>query len=307
MSTTSSLPKSAARSSLHQHQQEHLDTSRPTGDEVTSICVVNKGFFCLIGGKRLCLYTKIGDSWDFAKTREYVVPNNDLATTRSSSTNVTPSTVSADKQQQLNLGQAMWKVAVSPAEEHVLVLTSKQQIYAVSDIGKDQAMESRVSHWPIDEDPNLFALLQEPFVLELIFHSFHQSAIRGIDVAVQKPLFVSSGDDQTVRLWNYQSMVIEQMRAYLEPVYAISLHPSGHQMVVAFASKVSLMNILIDGFYVVKEFPIHAAHDVRFSHGGHLFAVVDANIVQVISPIHQRVLHRLNHGQTVRLRSEICS
>lgn len=261
--------------------------------------MVNKGFFCLIGGKRLCLFTKIGDSWDFVKSREYVVPNNDLGTARSSSTNATPSLVSVDKQQQLNLGQGMWKVAVSPAEEHVLVLTNKQQIYAVSDIGKDQAMESRVRQSPTVSNTDLFVFVQEPFVLELIFHSFHQSAVRGIDIAVQKPLFVSSGDDQTVRLWNYQSMTIEQMRAYLEPVYAIALHPNGHQMVVAFASKVTLMNILIDGFYVVKEYPIHAAHDVRFSHGGHLFAVIDANIVQVISPIYQRVIHRLNHGQTV--------
>jgi hypothetical protein len=36
-----------------------------------------------------------------------------------------------------------------------------------------------------------------------------------------------------------------------------------------------------------------------FSHGGHLFAVTDSNIIQIISPIYIKVLHRLNHGQTV--------
>ena len=98
----------------------------------------------------------------------------------------------------------------------------------------------------------------------MIFNSFHQSAIRGIDIAVQKPIFVSAGDDHTIRLWNYQTMSIEQMQYYAEPVYSIALHPSGHQMVVAFASKVSLMNILIDGFYTLKEYPIHAAHNISF-------------------------------------------
>jgi hypothetical protein len=44
----------------------------------------------------------------------------------------------------------MWKIAVSPKEEHVLVLTSKQQLYSVSDMAKDQTAESRV---------NLFILL----------------------------------------------------------------------------------------------------------------------------------------------------
>lgn len=100
--------------------------------------------------------------------------------------------------------------------------------------------------------------------MEFVFHSYHQSSIRGLDIAVQKPLFVSSGDDHSVRLWNYETNTIEQMKFYNEPVYAISMHPSGHQMVVAFASKVCLMNVLIDGFSTVKEYPIHAAHGIKF-------------------------------------------
>lgn len=145
LSIVSSIPKSVAKSTLLQHQQEHLDTSRPTGEEVTCICMVTKGFFCLIGGKRLCLYTKIGDSWDFAKTREYVVPSSETSTTRSSiTTYLAPSQVSTD-QQPLSTNQMMWKVAVSPKEEHVLVLSNKQQLYSVSDMTKDQTVESRVS------------------------------------------------------------------------------------------------------------------------------------------------------------------
>ena len=115
---------------------------------MTSMCIVSKGFFCLIGGKRLCLFTKIGDSWDFAKTREYIIPEGELRTARSAGGNTqhTPSLVAGDRtqQQQQISGHAMWKVAVSPAEEHVLVLSNKQQIYAVSDMARDQAMESRV-------------------------------------------------------------------------------------------------------------------------------------------------------------------
>jgi len=106
--------------------------------------------------------------------------------------------------------------------------------------------------------------LKEAFQLELAFHSYHQSAIRGLDIAVQKPLFVSSGDDHTVRLWNYETNSIEQMKVFPEPIYAISIHPTGHQLVAAFASKVCLMNILIDGFSTIKEFPIHAAHQIQY-------------------------------------------
>ncbi|CAF1626128.1 unnamed protein product, partial [Adineta ricciae] len=282
VSTTSSAPKSGNRSALNQHQQEHLDTSRPSGEKVTSINVVNKGFFCLVGGKRLCHYSKIADSWDFAKTREYVVPTNDTGTARSLDSDSNHPQTSNDKQQ-ISGEQAMWKVAVSPKEEHVLVLTSKQQIYAVSDITKDQPAESA-----------------EPFLLELVFNSYHQLSIRGVDIGIQKPLFVSSGEDHTVRLWNYETNTLEQIRLYSEPVYAISIHPNALQIVVAFASRVCLMNILVDGFSTVKEFAIRAAHDIKFSNGGQLFAVVDSDIIQIISPLYLKVLHRMNHGQSIR-------
>ncbi|CAF0950735.1 unnamed protein product [Adineta steineri] len=282
LSTMSSATKSGARSALHQHQQEHLDTSRPSGEEVTSINTVNKGFYCLVGGKRLVHYSKIADSWDFAKTREYVVPANEGGTARSLDDELAPSQTLNDKQQ-MNNEQVMWKVAVSPKEEHTLVLTSKQQIYSVSDIAKDHSAESG-----------------EAFVLELVFNSYHQSSIRGLDIGVHKPLFVSSGEDHTVRLWNYETNALEQMRLYTEPVYAISIHPNALQIVVAFASRVSLMNILVDGFSTVKEFAIRAAHQIKFSHGGQLFAVIDSDIIQVISPLYLKVFHRLNHGQTIK-------
>ncbi len=100
--------------------------------------------------------------------------------------------------------------------------------------------------------------------MELVFNSYHQSSIRGLDICVHKPLFVSSGEDHTVRLWNYETNTLDQIKLYNEPVYAISIHPSGLQIVVAFASRVSLMNILVDSFSTVQEFSIRAAHDIKF-------------------------------------------
>ena len=100
--------------------------------------------------------------------------------------------------------------------------------------------------------------------MELIFNPFHQATIRDIDMAIQKPLFVSGGDDQTLRLWNYETNTIEQMHLYSDMITAIGIHPSGHQLAVAFSSKVSLMNVLMDGFHVQKDYPIHGAKCIRF-------------------------------------------
>jgi hypothetical protein len=152
---SSSFAKSLAKSSLLQQQQEHLDTSRPTGEEVTSIIIVSKGFFCLIGGKRLCLYSKIGDTWEFAKTRDYVIPSSEASTANSSLTQFAPSQISNDKEP-LSSSQVMWKVVVSPKEEHILVLTSKQQLYSVSDMAKDQLIESRVNFLILISNFNYF-------------------------------------------------------------------------------------------------------------------------------------------------------
>ncbi|CAF1591409.1 unnamed protein product, partial [Didymodactylos carnosus] len=194
---------SSLKSNRSQQQQEKIDI-RTTFEEVTSLSIITKGFFCIVGGKRLYLYSKISDSWDFAKNREYCI-HEEVAIKSTSSTLLS----FTEKQHQPTI-QKMKKIAISSNEEHILVVTDKQQLYAVTDILIDQ----------IDS--------KEPTVLQLAFVSYHQSVIRGLDVAVQKPFLVSCGDDHSLRLWNYETNSIEQMRTYNEPIYSVALHPSGH-------------------------------------------------------------------------------
>ena len=52
-------------------------------------------------------------------------------------------------------------------------------------------------------------------------------------------------------------------------------------MLVGFADKLRLMNLLIDDIRTYKEFSIKACRECRFSHGGQYFAAVNGTTVQI--------------------------
>ena len=63
--------------------------------------------------------------------------------------------------------------------------------------------------------------------------------------------------------------------------YAVSMHPSGLHVLVAFSDKLRLLNLLNDDIRLAKEFNIRGCRECRFSNGGHLFAAVCGNIIQI--------------------------
>lgn len=56
---------------------------------------------------------------------------------------------------------------------------------------------------------------------------------------------------------------LELYKEYQEEAYTISLHPSGHFIVVGFADKLRLMNLLIDDIRSFKEYSIRGCKEVR--------------------------------------------
>lgn len=91
---------------------------------------------------------------------------------------------------------------------------------------------------------------------EYLTGGFHSGAVTGLSCAVRKPLVATSSNDRTVRIWNYVTNTIEFWKDFSEEVYTISIHPAGHQILAGFSDKLRLLNILIDDFRVVREFPI---------------------------------------------------
>jgi hypothetical protein len=52
-------------------------------------------------------------------------------------------------------------------------------------------------------------------------------------------------------------------KEYQEEAYTISLHPSGHFIVVGFANKLRLMNLLIDDIRSFKEYSVRGCREVK--------------------------------------------
>jgi len=91
---------------------------------------------------------------------------------------------------------------------------------------------------------------------------------------MRKQLVVTCSE-RYIKIWNYATRSLEiQMQTQVgEEMNAVAFHPSGFHIVVAYADKVVMMNVLSNS---IKEFNtfqnLKGCRDIRFSNGGHYFA-----------------------------------
>jgi len=102
-----------------------------------------------------------------------------------------------------------------------------------------------------------------------------------MDVCIRKQLIVTCSKDRTVKIWNYVTKTLELSYALTEDSYAVAFHPSGFHIVVATGDKILLMNVLSKSLHPFKNFQMKGCHEVKFSHGGHLFAAAYNNTIFV--------------------------
>jgi len=159
-------------------------------------------------------------------------------------------------------------IAVSPSEESAVVSLKSQQLILLT-------------------LQNNNVLKQSSIETMLLCDSFHRpgetqgAVITGMDVCVRKPLLVTCGLDKTVRLWNYLENQSDLVKIFSEEAHSVSFHPSGLHLVVGFTDKLRFLNVLMDDLRTAKEIPIKACRECQFSTGGHLFAAVNGNTIQI--------------------------
>ncbi|XP_033738759.1 cilia- and flagella-associated protein 57-like [Pecten maximus] len=221
----------------------------PVIPQVSAIVAYSKGFACSCGPGTVHLFEKTDDKDFFKKTREIKIP---------------PDNNSADpaKAQQ----QLITCLTVSPSEETLVASTDLSQLYYLTlpsaDLGKSEGDQAH---------------------FEVLAQSFHYGQITGLDVCIRKPLIATSSHDRSVRIWNYENCNLELYKEFAEEAYSIALHPSGLYILVGFSDKLRLMNLLIDDIRTFKEFTIRGCRECGFSNGGHLFAAVHSNVIQIYS------------------------
>uniref|UniRef100_I3J5W9 Cilia and flagella associated protein 57 n=1 Tax=Oreochromis niloticus TaxID=8128 RepID=I3J5W9_ORENI len=150
-------------------------------------------------------------------------------------------------------------ICFSPAEETLAISTNRGQLYSVSLSSEDKL------HF------------------ELLSQSFHSSSITGLSICIRKPLVATCSLDRSVRIWNYETKVLELYKEFQEEAYSVALHPTGLFILVGFSDRLRLMNLLIDDIRTFKEFTVRSCRECAFSNGGHMFAAVNGNIIQIYS------------------------
>ncbi|XP_063283718.1 cilia- and flagella-associated protein 57-like [Pelobates fuscus] len=233
--------------------------------QIHAILPYSKGFLCSAGPGKVCMFEKVEDKELYKRSHDIRIPQDEHS--------------SDPSQSEL---QEVLHMCLSPSEETVLVSTSKSQIYTIAlssaEIGKG--------------DDAYFEYLSE---------QWHSAPITGLGICVRKPLLATCSLDKSVRIWNYENNSLELYREYQEEVYSVSLHPSGLYALVGFSDKLRLMNLLIDDIRTFKEFTVRGCRECAFSHGGHLFAAVNGNVIHIYSTTtFENVLNLEGHSGKVR-------
>ncbi|XP_036858184.2 cilia- and flagella-associated protein 57 isoform X2 [Manis javanica] len=240
--------------------------SQLTMPRVFAIAAYSKGFICSAGPGRVLLFEKMEGKDFYRESREIRIPV-DLQSNEPSQ---------SDKQDVLCM-------CFSPSEETLIASTSKNQLYSIT-----------MSLTEISKG--------EPAHFEYLMYPVHSASITGLATCIRKPLIATCSLDRSIRIWNYESNTLELYKEYQEEAYAISLHPSGHFIVVGFADKLHLMNLLIDDIRSFKEYSVRGCRECSFSNGGHLFAAVSGNVIHIFTTTSLENISNLK-GHTGKVRS----
>ncbi|OEH79837.1 wd g-beta repeat-containing protein [Cyclospora cayetanensis] len=176
-------------------------------------------------------------------------------------------------------GTHVSSLAMSPKEDTVAIGLSNGQLFLLS-------LKAKAQHGPHQAPATP--------VLSFLHTSFHTGAIYGMDVCTQKPLAVTCGDDQTIRVWDFLERRLELCQNFPEEIFSVAFHPSSYHILAGFADKLRLMNLMLGELRTVKEFAIKASRECRFSHGGHMFAAASGNMIEVFN------MYSWTHQATLR-------
>lgn len=104
---------------------------------------------------------------------------------------------------------------------------------------------------------------------------YHNSKVFSISCARSRSIFVTSGQDEVIRIWAHDKMGAdgEEKRAILEAPkqenpQCVSIHPLGFFLAVAFGSGFKVYSLLQENFFLLKEMNIVQCYIVKYSPKG---------------------------------------
>jgi WD40 repeat protein len=153
---------------------------------------------------------------------------------------------------------------------------------------------------------------------ELVCDGFHQGPITSMDVALQRPIIITSSQaDKTIRVWNYLTGHCEYCKIILTEkddvekemdILAVAIHPNGYYIAVSDREMIRFFHLCYKElrFYnndvVGIENPKANCHLLKFSHGGHLLAAVSGKTLIIMRAYTRETLKtfRTNHSGQIK-------
>ncbi|KAL8270976.1 hypothetical protein Esti_005097 [Eimeria stiedai] len=249
-----------------------LSCSPGVADVLRCVVPTSTGFVCGGAGASIRLYEKSQDPKEiYELTTDVIIDNKDAE------------------------GAVVSGLAVSPKDDAVAVSLSNGQLFHLSLKNKAEPSNPQTLKPSEPQTPATPAL-------SFLHTSFHIGAILGVDVCVQKPWAVTCGEDQTIRVWDYLERRLELSQQFSKEILSVAFHPSSYHVLAGFTDKLRLMNLMLGELRTVKEFGVKASRECRFSHGGHMFAAANGNVIEVFC-MHSSKHHVTLRGHTSRVVS----
>ncbi|NXL26795.1 CFA57 protein, partial [Glaucidium brasilianum] len=217
--------------------------------QISAVAAYSKGFACSSSPGVVLLFEKTKEKEVYKESQEIWLPQDLLSSELKKSGR-----------------QDIICICFSPSEETMVVNTNKNQLYMFTMLSTD-LMKEKAAY---------FAYLTFPL---------HSAPITGMDICVWKPILATCSLDRSVRIWNYKANTLELYKEYQEEAYTVSLHPTGLFCLVGFSDKLRYLSLLHEDMRVFKEFSVRKCRECSFSNRGHLFAVVNGNVIQIYSSI----------------------
>ncbi|XP_063263369.1 LOW QUALITY PROTEIN: cilia- and flagella-associated protein 57 [Prinia subflava] len=217
--------------------------------QISAVAAYSKGFACSPSPGVVLLFEKTKEKEVYKESQEVWLPQDQFSTEPKKSGR-----------------QDITCICFSPSEETMVVSTNKNQLY----------MFTMFSTKLVREKISYFAYMNFPL---------HSNSITGLDMCIWKPILATCSLDRSVRIWNYRRNTLELCKEYQEEAYTVSLHPTGLFCLVGFSDKLRFINLLYEDMRVFKELAVKKCRECSFSNGGHLFAAVNGNVIQIYSSI----------------------
>ena len=149
---------------------------------------------------------------------------------------------------------------------------------------------------------------------DVVCDGFHQGAITSMDVALQRPIIVTSSmTDKTIRVWNYLTGHCEYCKIILTEkdnvekeidILSVAIHPNGYYLAISDKDMIRFFHLCFkelryyNNDVTSNESSKANCHLLKFSHGGHLLAAVSNKTLYIIRAYSRDTLKEFKTSHT---------